>query len=244
VLEAERLLQQATFELSLFYRDAQGQPVRVEQDRLPPAFPATKSLDEQRLQDDIELAWKRRPEVMRFAVQREQVEVDRRLARNQLLPGIDFAMGYTRQSGDEVVRRGPDELTAGVIFDLALQRRQAKGREQSAVARIEQFDLRERFARDQVAVEVRDAYSAVQAAHQRAVLLRQEVELALELENAERVRFGLGDGTLFVVNLREAQTFDTAIREVGAVNEYFRALAAYEFAIAEAVNKRYGQAQP
>ena len=82
---------------------------------------------------------------------------------------------------------------------------------------------------------MRDAYSAVQAAYRRAKLLRQEVELALDLEQAERIRFDLGDGSLFTVNLREAQTFDTALREVGALNEYHRAMAAYEFAIAESM---------
>lgn len=237
LIEAQRGLELNAIELSLFLRDAQGQPRLARSDELPPAFPLVREIDEKRLTDDIDLALKRRPEISRFAAQRQQVEVDRRLAQNQLQPNIDVAISYSRQIGDRVVRRGPDDLIASLIFDLPAQRRAARGRDQSALARIEQFDQRERFARDQVTAEVRDAYSALRAAYQRAQVLKQEVQVARELEEAERVRFQLGDGTLFLVNLREQATFDTVVREVTAVNEYFRALALYEFAIAEALRK-------
>jgi len=237
VVEAERALQLAAIELSLFYRDDRGDTRLPDVSQLPPAFPTVREIDEQRLRDDIDLALKRRPEIQRFAAQRNQVEVDRRVARNQLLPNVDLVMGYTRETGDRLVRRGPDELSAALEFALPIQRRQAKGREMSAVARIEQFDQRERFARDQVTAEVRDAYSAVITAYRRAQALRQEVEVARQLEDAERVKFDLGDSTLFLVNLREQATFDTVLRELSALNEYYRAVALYEFATAEGMSR-------
>lgn len=238
VVEAQRALELAAIELSLFYRDGAGNPVLPAPDRLPPAFPGLREVTEQRLADDIALAQRRRPEIQRFAVQRAQVEVDRKLASNQLLPNVDLVLQYTREAGDRLVRRGPDELQASLIFDLPFQRRQARGRNLSALARIEQFDQRERFARDQVAAEVRDAYSALKAAYERAIVLRREVEVARELETIERIKFDAGEGNQFLVNLREQATFDTAIREVAALNEYFRAQALYDFAIAEALSRR------
>jgi outer membrane protein TolC len=237
VVEAQRGLELTAIEMSLFLRDATGAPRLAAPGELPPSFPELRDFDTRRLQEDIDLALRRRPEITRFMAQREQVEVDRRLAQNQLMPNIDVAMSYTRQLGDRVVRRGPDDLIASLIFDMPAQRRAAKSRDLSAIARIEQFDQRERFARDQVTAEVRDAYSALKAAYGRAQVLKQEVAVARELEEAERVRFQLGDGTLFLVNLREQSTFDTVTREVSAVNEYFRALALYEFAIAEALKR-------
>lgn len=236
VIEARRALELAAIDLSLYYRDANGQPNLVSPSLLPPDFPALKDLTEQRLADDVDLALKRRPEVRRFTAQKEQVEIDRKLARNQLLPNIDVAVNYSRNAGDRIIKRGPDELQASLIFDLPLERRQAKGRDLAAVARIRQFDERERFAKDQITAEVQDAYSAVRAAYGRAWILREELEVARQLEEAERARFQLGDGTLFLVNLREQATFDTAIRELAATNDYFRAWALYEYAIAEALS--------
>jgi len=237
LIEAERALQQAAIELSLFYRDASGAPVLAGAERLPRAFPAARDMDEQRLKDDIELALKRRPEIQRFREQRNQVEVDRKLAQNQLLPNVDVSLSFTSQLGERRVGRGPNDLVASLVFDLPAQRRVAKGRDLAALARIEQFDQRERFARDQVEAEVRDAYSALKTAYDRARVLREEVEVARQLEVAERVRFELGEGNLFLVNLREQATYETELREVAALTEYFRALAFYEFAIAEAISR-------
>lgn len=237
VIEAQRGLEQAAIELSLFYRDGAGNPVLPPEERLPESFPALRDIDAQRLEEDIELALKRRPEIRRFQAQRSQVEVDRKLAQNQLMPNVDMVLSFTSQLGERRVRRGPNDVTASLIFDLPAQRRAAKSRDLAALARIEQFDQRERFARDQITAEVRDAYSALRAAWERARVLREEVEVARQLEIAERVRFELGEGNLFLVNLREQATYETELREVAAVAEYFRALALYEYAIAEAMSR-------
>lgn len=245
VIELERAVQLAAIELSLFLRDDRGDPLLPAAAMLPPAFPALREWNKQRMMEDIELAVKRRPEMQRFALQRGQVEIDRKLARNQLMPNLDVALSYTRELGERVVRRGPDELELSLIFDLPMQRRSAKGRDQAALARITQFDQRERFAKDQVVAEVRDAYSALLAAYRRAQVLREEVEITQQLETAERVRFELGEGTLFLVNLREQATFDTAIREVSALSDYFRSLTLYEFSIGEALTRKASaNAQP
>jgi outer membrane protein TolC len=106
----------------------------------------------------------------------------------------------------------------------------------STAARIGQIGFRERMTRDQIEAEVRDAASAVRAAHERVLLIAEEVKVARELEEAERARFDLGDGTLFLVNLRELATADAAIREVMAVNDWLRARAVYEQATAAALN--------
>jgi outer membrane protein TolC len=166
------------------------------------------------------------------------VGVDLGLARNLLLPALDLGTAFYQDMGAHVTSRGPTQLTAGVNFEMPVQRRQAKGLEAAALARIEQVDQRERFARDQVTAEVRDAHSAVTQAFRQAQVLHEQVGIAHQLEDAERVRFDLGEGTLFLINLREQVTFDTALREIGAVNEYYRALALYEFAIAEGLNRR------
>lgn len=236
-IEYERALQKAAIELSLFYRDDAGDPVLPGPERLPAAFPAPRNIDEQRLEEDIELAWMRRPEIRRFREQRSQAEVDRKLAQNQLLPRVDLSLSFASQLGERRVGRGPNDLIASLAFELPAQRRAARGRDLAALARIEQFDQRERFARDQISAEVRDAYSALKAAYERTRVLREEVDVARQLETAERVRFELGEGNLFLVNLREQAAFETELRELAALAEYFRALAFYEYAIAEALSR-------
>ncbi|MDX2154253.1 MAG: TolC family protein [Bryobacteraceae bacterium] len=239
VVEARRGLEQASFELSLFYRDANGDPVTPLEDLLPPAFPDLADLSEQRVAEDVDLALKRRPEVLRLAAQRDQTRIDADLARNQTAPNIDLVFGFNQFAGAGTTPRGnANEVRGSLIFELPFQRRRALGAVKSAEARLAQFDQRERFARDQVIVEVRDAASAVRRAAERTRVLRDEVNIARNLEELERSRFDLGDSTLFLVNLREQATFDTAVREVSAAADYFRAYALYELAIAEALSSQ------
>jgi outer membrane protein, heavy metal efflux system len=231
LVQARRSIEQASFDLSLFYRDDQTQPVIPGDDRLP-AFPEPLNLDDERLLTDIEAALLRRPEVGRLSAQRDQIGVDRRLAENRRLPGVDFILSYDRELGQRRVPRGPDEVRAGVVFELPLQRRTATGQEQAAQARIRQFDQRVQFQRDQIQVEVRDAVSAVRRAYEGVNVLRAEVDATKRVEDAERQRYQLGESTLFVLNQRELQTGDAQIREVAALADFHRAMAFYELAIA------------
>ena len=80
--------------------------------------------------------------------------------------------------------------------------------------------------------DVRDAGSAIVGSHARIDAARQEVRLARDLERLERTRFELGDSTLFFVNLREQATAEAALREIDALADYHKAMAAYEAAIA------------
>ncbi|MBK7861195.1 MAG: hypothetical protein IPJ65_21810 [Archangiaceae bacterium] len=86
--------------------------------------------------------------------------------------------------------------------------------------------------RERVRVEVADGLSASRAAAERAALMTRELELARALEDGERRRFELGDSNLFLVNLRETQTFEAALREVDARADWHRASADLTAALA------------
>jgi outer membrane protein, heavy metal efflux system len=240
LVEAERLQQLSALDLSLFYRDDSGNPAIAGLDRVPAGFPPPRPLDVEQLQRDIESALARRPEVARFAQQKTQVDVERRLAKNQMMPNLDFGLTYFQDTGRTNLKlAGPQELRTSLTFELPLQRRAAGGRLASAEARLSQLNQRERFQRDQVVTEVRDAYSAVITAQKRVEVLRSEVITTKRVEDGERTRFDLGDTNLFTLNLRELATAEAEIREVNAYADYYRANALYELSIAQALaNKR------
>jgi outer membrane protein, heavy metal efflux system len=238
MVEADRAIQQSAIELSLYYRDPAGNPIVPRAEQTPNEITASQDLDPTRLDEDIAAAIERRPEVRRLDAQREQNQVDMRLARNLRLPAIDFSAGFAQEHGDirnPVSRIATNELKTAITFELPFQRRSATGRLRAAEARERQFEQRDRFLRDQIRAEVQDAYSAFLAAQERARLLRLEVDATRNVEEAERVRFELGEGTLFVLNLREQQTADAALREAAALADAQRAYAVYELAIAAAL---------
>jgi outer membrane protein TolC len=232
LVEADRSLQQAAIDLSLFFRDSSGTPVIPGKEQVPDALPQPAPIGENRMLQDIQSALLHRPDLLRLEEQEGQLDVERQLALNDQRPQIDFQLGFTTEAGQGLVRRGPNEVKAGVYFELPFQRRTATGKLKSAQAKLQQLSQRKRFIRDQIVAEIRDAASAVQASHERVLLLQEELRLARELEEAERARFQLGDSTLFLVNLREQSTADASNREISARNDYFRAKAQYDLAVA------------
>jgi outer membrane protein TolC len=230
-IEAERAFQQSSIDLSLFYRDTAGTPIVPTIEQVPQSFPEPSTDALQDLPADIQLALQRRPEISRLQAQSDQNDIDVRLASNAAKPAVDVVAGFFSESGvDPSVRRGPQEFKAGLSFEFPLRNRTARGRQGAAEAKARQFEIRLGFLRDQITAEVRDAASAVAAAHQRLQLLGDEVRLSRELEEAERTRFELGEGTLFMLNLREQATLDAAVREALAQADYQRARAAHEYA--------------
>lgn len=231
LVEAERALQQAAIELSLYYRDAAGKRVLPSPEQLPTRLPPETELTNTQLRSDLDAAAGQRPELGRLAAQADQTKVDAQQAANTAMPAVDFVAGFTTEAGLGAVRRGPQEFKAGLLIELPFQRRTAIGRLRAAEARLEQVRHRERYLRDQVVAEVEDAASAVRAAYGRLQVARDEVRISRQLEDAERTRFQIGDGTLFQLNLREVAAVESMLREIAAHADYHRAYAAYRAAL-------------
>lgn len=228
VVQARRRFEMAALALSLFLRDGLDNPVVAARERLPAALPEVGPPDGGRVPVDIETALVARPEARRIRLSLNKAEVDRRLARNALLPNLDAGIQASKDFGDDRYKDlGEFELEVGAEFKMPLQRRDAQGRLQEAEAAIERLGAEEQFARDRIAAEVRDAFSAWQAAFDLTRQTRLNVELAAALQEAEKVRFEKGAVDLLALQIREQATFDAEVLAVEAAGDYFRAQADY-----------------
>jgi outer membrane protein TolC len=233
VVRAQRRLEAAAIELSLFLRDAEGRPVLAGRERLPEAFPVAGPVPAALGGVELLNASVRRPELRRFDLMMEKVSVDERLARNNLLPNLDLGLSAAREFGG-----GPykdlerTELQAGIELKVPLGRNEAKGRLEVAAAQMDRLRQEALFARDRIVAEVQDAFSAMEAAMAQISQNRRNVELAVKLEEAERFRFQEGASDLLALQIREQRTFEAKLSEVEAVADYFRALAEYRAAVA------------
>lgn len=230
VVKAERYLQLAAIDMSLFYRDPNGDPVLATEDQLP-LFPEPAALGAAQFNEDLATALRIRPELDAFDAKREQLSAELRLAENQLAPSIDMVASYSRDSGEGSITKVGNEVKASVVFELPFQRRKAKGKVAAQNAKLSQLASRFQFARNRITAQVQDAASALDAAYRQLSLVRQEIEVARLLEQGERDRFDLGDSTLFLVNLREQATADAQLRETSALAEFHKAQAEYRAAI-------------
>jgi outer membrane protein TolC len=240
---AQRDFERASISLSLFLRDEVGQPVRVSRERLPAAFPAESPLDPAHVEEDIERARNQHPLVQQIDLKLAGYQVDEKLARNELLPAIDFKVAASQDFGSNSpgidtsgkfspAPRGETEFMAGIRVELPIQRRGAKGRLTVARSRVSQLEQRLRFERERIVAEVQRAVAGLDAAYDQTGEARHGLMLAEKMRRAEERKLSLGLSNLIDVNIRELQAAAAAQALIEAQAGYFLALADYEAAAA------------
>lgn len=217
---SERKLQQCSLKLSYYLFDAEPQGPAEE---MP--SPRPLAADELALQELA--ATGSRPELSALRFEKELVSLDRELAENDRQPILDLVMGPGYDTG-----RGGIGATvkAGLVLTVPLATRGPDGRVQAARLKADKLDLETALELRRVLLEVRDAASALEAERLRAEALEQGLDLARRLEEAERLRFELGDSTLFLVNQRERATLEAELKVLEARAGFARAQAAFRAA--------------
>jgi outer membrane protein TolC len=231
LVAAQRGFQQASILLSLYLRDEAGSPVIPTQDQLPAFAEPTSPPDLAQRQRDLEMAIGRRPEIQRLVLQRQKVQVDRDLAENQLLPGLNFGVIGAQDVGQAKKDLDGTFGQLALLFDVPLERRTARGRILLAQGELARLLAQEQFARDRVQVEVQNALNGLDRAYD---LLRRGRDNRLQndyLREAEVRQFDVGKSDLFRVNIRELNAAEARFLEIDAVAEFFRALAEYYAAL-------------
>jgi outer membrane protein TolC len=238
LIAAERRLQQAAFELSLYLRDPEGNPVVPQACQLPASFAEREPTPPgaEQLRADVETAYNLRPELVRFELLKERTAVDLGLAENQAYPTLNAVISGAQDVGkgkksSDIFALDRSVFEASLLLEVPLQRREARGRIEEARAKMMQLLAEERFARDRITTEVQDAVSNLDRTYQRLGRAREEQRIANRVAELELERFRKGQGTLLEVNLRELASAGAQAKVVEALADYFRALADYRAAL-------------
>jgi outer membrane protein TolC len=181
----------------------------------------------------IAAAFSQRPELKRLALQSQQTETELALQENQQNPGVDLQVMGSKDMGYGKNKLNRDELYVGLNVDIPLQQRVAGGRAQVASANLQRLKWERTGAENRVEAEVKDVFSAINAARQRVHLSRQQQQAAKQLEDGERTRFELGETTLLFVNLREIATGDAILQAADAAVSLYKAHADFQAVVAD-----------
>lgn len=228
VIQADRAVQQAAIDLSLYFRDPSGRPLLASRARMRPVPMPVKPTIEL-YQQSLARALGSRPEFQRLALQKEKLVVERRLAANQTLPGIDGQLLGNQDAGyGKSALSGPNGLDrqvlqASLVFQMPAQRRDARGKLQTLDSQLMQIDRQLSYAHDQVQAEVQDAFSMLERAFEFHRQAFKREELAALVANAEREQLRLGRSDILRVTLREQAKFEADILEITARQEFWRA---------------------
>lgn len=228
IVQADRAMQQASIELSLYHRDEGGQPLLARRSRMRPVpMPVEPTIE--LYEQSLARASSARPEFQRLSLQREKLLVERKLAVNQTLPGIDGQLTGNQDAGyGKSPLSGPNGLDrqvlqAALVFQMPVQRRDAYGKMQTLDSQLTQINRQLSYAEDQVRAEVQDAFSLLERAYEFHEQSKHRLELARLVALAEREQLRLGRSDVLRVTLREQAKFEAEIAEINARQEYWRA---------------------
>jgi len=221
LVAAQRAFEKATFELSLFFRDANGEPRVVDPERVPNHL-TVEPIEGLAVERAVEQVVMCHPEVREARSVLDAAEVDVKLAKNDLGPELGVFFEYSRDLG-ELTNTNLDFTLPGNVYEAGLKLsmpllfRTERGRADAVRAKAAERREALRLVTDQLRARTQDAASAVEAAHERAALTQEVVETAAKLAEGERRRFEAGSSNLIFVNLREQQAAMARVRYIDAV---------------------------
>ena len=214
LVEAEQALRAAAVKLSLYFRDAQGLPVVVDDARLPED---ARALDGIRTDPAFNLEG--RPDFAILLEEIDQATVKLALARNDMRPRLDLSGEVAKDVGPEGLggsSRTPLEMIVGVTFKIPLQNRKARGKLAETQAKIDELSVKQRYLAEKIRAEVAAIGIEVDTARQLVDTTERERVLAERLASAERRRFSLGSSDFFLVNQREESATNAEVKLIEA----------------------------
>ncbi len=226
LIKSQQALRYAAYDLSLYLRDDTGKMILPTEDMVPIFIPDANLILTTTLQEDQVYAVQTKPSIIKQELYLKILEIDIDLAENQLLPKLDLSL-QANQGLDAQQLSQSTEMLAGLKFKLPIQRRKAQGASAKARAELDRLKADLQFQKDLLYTEVADARIALETSLQRIDLAEQELDFAMQVEEAERTKLKLGDSSLFILNLREQSTADAGIRLIEALADFHLSLAIY-----------------
>ena len=234
VADTRRKMQQTAAKLSVYWRDAAGNPIVATEEQLP-GFPESEAVEDD-VTVNIQQALQQRPELRLLDLLRQQIQVDYSEAVNQLQPEVNAVLWGSQDVGEPSSKKGdksPFESEASVYLDVPIQRRKAHGKMTESQAKIAQLSAKRRITADKIGVDVQMAHAAIVSAWEQVKETSEALKYAEDLAVRERKNQDAGASDLLKVSLREQYAVESAEKNVDALKLYFESRADYRAAIAD-----------
>jgi outer membrane protein TolC len=162
------------------------------------------------------------PGLLALEAKAQQLEVNQRLARNELLPELDLEMKIAQDFGS-----GPDSLdgTDSIIalsFEVPIGVRAAKARAAIAAAATREVDYQYQVVSAQIQRDLEVSLTALRFNQQILATSQNQESLALKLLAQEQIRFNEGESDQFILISREKSALEAQIKTIDATIDRLR----------------------
>lgn len=220
---------QSSRKLSLYLRDELGAPIVPGEEWVPKHFPIISPFPTGDFAADLASALERRPEPRLLQLELQKVQLDRRLAINNMMPRIDLVAEASQDVGIPASSKndkGQLEMMMGIQAEYPLQQRKPQGKNMQALAKIDQISEKLRVTRDKIGVDLGINRRALDLAEQIVRQNREGLALSIEVLGSyqEAYRERVGKTNLIDINLLETEVNQSAVKLIKAQQDWFIAL--------------------
>ena len=211
------------------------------------------------IQDAVQIAMEKRPEVINAQLDIKNRNLDARAAKQAQLPGLEVyafyggngLSGFAAPLGvpfeDSGLSRSVTRAWQGDFadyafgFNLSIPIKNRVAQAESARAQIAQRQSETRYQRtiNTVVVEVRNAQIALEQNLARVDAARQNTRLAQETYDAEQKKFQLGASTIFLVIQAQRDLAQARSGEVRAMADFERAKVDFDRALGRTLERSH-----
>lgn len=229
-VEAQRQLDTAAVELSLYWRDDDGQPRIPPRESAPTMLPPPPPLPAVAPDQLVADAMQRRPELAAIEQEQRIAELEVQWARNQRAPDVSVQAYVARDFGTGPESLLPTELALSLMVEVPIPLRKARGQLAAAQAEVGRIRAERRLLGDGVTAQLRTADLSLRAALEQLQLAERQAALAEQVAAAERRRLELGSSNVLTVNLREQGSASAATKSIDAAIKSHMAHAEHQVA--------------
>lgn len=202
---AKERLVRAEYDLSLFYRDENAQPLIPGSEETFEDFPAKLGvlLESVDLNSNVDELMKRRPDLKNLALDVAKSDIDLELAKQDLKPKVDVTTEYFQRTVKHPQGLPRDYLMVMANVSVPIEWNLGKGNIGAARARKMIAERHLNYGQETYKNNILAMRQALQLQLEQVNQAEIEFSKAKELVASEIYKFKSGGGSLFLVNLRE-----------------------------------------
>lgn len=155
----------------------------------------------------------------------DQLNVEKQLKANKLLPKIDLEYNFLTTKPDKLNAFSPQDYKGGLSINLPLFLRKERGDLKLAKIKLENAKFEVDDAQIRIKNKITAIYRELESYSKQNLLINDMVGNYNILLAAEERKFSFGESSLFLVNSRESKLIDAKLKQNALHKKYYSAKA-------------------
>lgn len=235
--QAKLNYQNATLELSNYLWFEDNTPLEITEKLSPPAIANLlphKVMSKDTLNSILNDLKVNHPQLLWYDMKLQQLDIERRWNAEQLKPTLNLKYNLLSEpvGGDVFSGFSTNNYTWGIDFNIPIFLRESRGRLNITKLTIQETELEVDIKRLELSNKIESYYNELIAVDKQIQLYNNVVMNYFNLLEAEKQKFLMGEGSVFLINSREAAYVQSAIKLIELNVKYQYAIAEFKLASA------------